>query len=772
MRVKKIIKRILILVLFLLVILLAGILIYVNLSINSVKEIDVSLDNVTNYSEIYSENMFPSEYTKKLNNKNISINSVPEITKQAFISIEDKDFYKHNGLNIKRIAKASINNLLSRELKEGASTITQQLVKNKFLTNEKTFNRKIKEAYLSLKVEKKETKDKILETYLNTIYFGHGAYGISSASKVYFNKNIEELNLVESATLAGIIKSPSNYSPINNYEKSNQRKNLVLKEMYKDNLITNEQYNEAINENIDITNYSNEYIQSELDLYSQYVLDEASKILNTNIYNVIHGGYKIYTYQDDEIQKNLNSKIFNDKYYMKNQYSNIADSLSIIVDNKSGGVSAIAGNSKYNLVNVSRQPGSLIKPILTYLPAIEEGLINEKTQILDEKINYNGYSPNNVGNKYYGYISVEDAVAKSLNIPTIKITEKVGLDKCKNYASKCGIKFNQENDNGYSIALGGFTDGVTLKEITDSYSVLINNGKYRKSSFIKKIKNMQNVTICDNKMSESMVYGDDTIYQMTKILNYSVKNGTSKKLSGLDFDVAGKTGTVAVPNSNYNTDAYSLAYTNDHTMSVWLGNYSMKNEYNLVGSNNGGTYATEIIRDTFAELYNISKPENFIIPNSVEECIIDLKSLNEDHIVVSGDNVPERYKTTCFISKRFLPLKISTKFNNLNPFNLEVFSYKNSCELMFNTHDYIDYKIYREHDSKIELLKTIKNNNGIYSYIDNSISNNKLYSYYITAQSNYSSDSYTTEKKQVYLHKEFDEIISNEKLDNFSWIFN
>lgn len=771
MKSKKIIKNILIIVLTLTILLLSGILIFINVSIKPVKNLDLNLSNNANYSKIYSNDIELTDYSDGLINNYINIELIPEITKNAFISIEDKNFYKHNGLNIKRIAKAGINNLLSRELKEGASTITQQLVKNRYLSNEKTFDRKVKEAYLAIKIEQKETKDQILESYLNTIYFGNGAYGIGEAAKIFFNKNVEDLNLIESATLAGIIKSPKNYSPINNYENSNKRKNLVLKEMLEDSYITIDQYNVAINQDISIDKTNQNVNLNNVDLYSQYVLEEASRILNTNIYNVIHGGYKIYTYQNKNIQKILDEKINDCSYYQKNEYGNIADSLAMVIDNETCGVSAVSGKSKYNLVNFKRQPGSLIKPILTYLPALELGLINEKTQILDEEINYNGYSPNNVGNKFYGYVSIEDAVAKSLNIPAIKITEKVGINNCKEYAKKCGIEFNENYDNGYSIALGGFRDGVNLKSITDSYSVLTHGGNYIKSSFIKKITSSDNVTLYSDKLSFTPIYNEDTTYLMTNILKYSVNNGTSKKLSQLNFDIAGKTGTVAVPNTNFNTDAYSLAFTTNHTMSVWLGNYSMEKEYNLPGSNNGGTYATMIIKDTFEKIYESESPDEFFKPDNVIECIIDQKSLMEDHIVVSGINIPERYQTKCLISKRYTPLKESTKFITCNPFSINVELFKNSCKIKFDTNDYTDYTIYREYNSKSEVVDVVKNSSGEYCYIDKNINNNTNYYYYVVAKNNYSNTSYTTEKKQVFIEKEYSNVIENNNIIDYAWLF-
>lgn len=771
MKKKKFLSIFLITILSIIIILLGAIFIFINMTISSVKNLDISLtNNELNYSQIFDKNGNELQYSENLKDNYIKIENIPEYTKNAFISIEDKEFYNHNGLNYKRIIKATYNNLKSGNLVEGASTITQQLVKNRFLTNEKTFDRKIKEAYLSKKLEKQETKEKILETYLNTIYFGNGAYGIGNASKTFFNKLPQDLTLSESCVLAGCIKSPTNYSPLNNLDNSIKRRNLVLNEMLNDKVISNDQYNEAINEKIDISNSNVSNNLSEIDLYSQYVINEASEILNTNPYNVLHGGYKIITYQDDEIQKYLNKTINDEKNYNINKYGNIADSLSIIIDNKNYGVSAIAGKSIYNLVNFKRQPGSLIKPILVFAPAIEEGLINSKTQILDEEININGYAPKNVGNKYYGYISVEDIVAKSLNVPTIKIAQKLGLEKCKNYAELAGINFAKD-DNGLAITLGGLTEGVTLKEITDSYSVLTNSGKYTKSNFIQKIENSNNMTIYNRKMSENNIYNNDTSYLMTDILKYSVKNGTSKKLSKFDYDIASKTGTVNVKNTNYNTDAYSLAYTTDHVMSVWLGNYSMKKEYNLEGNNNGGTYATQIICDTFEKIYNDEEPQSFVMPDSVENYIIDRKTLEEDHEIVLGDYVPERYQLNCLMSKRFATDTQSTKFTSIDKFDYQVETYKNSCSISFNAEDYITYNIYKISNGKSKKIDTVKSYNGTYSYTDTDILNNIKYAYYIEAKSNYSNAYYKTEPKYIFLEKNYNELIDSNVNDNLSWLF-
>ena len=716
MKVKKIIAIISICFLSIILIGLAIVLIYTNNAIKSVKNIDVTLTNKEqNYSEIYDSKGNELKISENLKDNYISLNEIPEHTKQAFISIEDKNFYNHKGLNYKRIAKATYNNLKSKSMAEGASTITQQLVKNRFLTNEKTLNRKIKEAYLSKKLEKNESKEKILETYLNTIYFGNGAYGIGNASKTFFNKSPNELTLSESCVLAGCIKSPKNYSPLNNIDKCKERRNIVLGEMLKDNKITEVEYNSAIKEEIDTSNSNLKNSLDSLDLYS----------------------------------------------------------LSMIVDNKSHSVIAISGKSKYSLYNIKRQPGSLIKPILTFAPALDAGIINAKTQILDEPIDIDGYSPKNVGGNYYGYISVEDIVAKSLNIPTVKITEELGLTNCINYAKLCGIDFNEDKDNNLAVCLGGFTDGVTLHELTDSYSVLTNSGNYTKSKFINKIVNAQKKTVYTYKMSETKVYDTDTPYLMTDILKYSVNNGTSKKLSKFNFNIAGKTGTVAVKNTNYNTDAYSLAYTTNHTMSVWFGDYTMQEEFYLEGKNNGGTYCTQIICDMFDYLYKDKYPDNFTMPDTVEEIIIDSKSLDEDHIVLLGDNVPERYQEKCLVSKRFKDIESSTKFENIDAFDFEITTYKNSCEITFDAKEYLTYIIYRKNKNIITPLQKIKNKSDVFSYIDTTMEFNTEYTYYIEATNELSSVKYTTPSRKTKITKEYNNLISNNEVikDNISWLF-
>src|SRR5690554_5998825 len=272
----------------------------------------------------------------------VEIESLPPHVGDSFVSIEDKRFYNHSGLDYKRIAKAMYNNIKSREIKEGASTISQQLIKNSHLSNERTFSRKLNEMYLTKKLEKEFSKKDILETYLNIIYFGEGSYGIESASKTYFNKTAKDLTIAESATLAGIIKSPARYSPIYNPENALARRNIVLKQMLNNNKITKTQYDNEIKKDLNI-NLNKNTNENTYNTYAKAALLEASKILNLSEKDTAMQGLKIHTYLDSNIQKTLSEIINNDSYYHVNKYGNIADGLGIVIDNKTHGVSAFAG---------------------------------------------------------------------------------------------------------------------------------------------------------------------------------------------------------------------------------------------------------------------------------------------------------------------------------------------------------------------------------------------------------------------------------------------
>ena len=332
--------------------------------------------------EIYDKN---NNLIRPKNENLISISKIKKHTKDAFISAEDKRFYSHNGIDFIRIGGAIISNLKSRSFSEGASTISQQLIKNTQLSSEKTITRKLKEIKMTKQLEKSFSKDEILEFYLNNIYFGNGCYGIENASNHYFNKSAENLSIEESALLAGTINAPSLYDIESNFEKANNRKNLILKLMKSYGKISENQYNEAVSSEIKL----NIQKQSNSNFLYNEILKEASQKLDISEEKLKNNNYKIYTY----IDLNLQNKI---KEIIKSNYSNLdcnPNIASIVTDNKSNGIIAIVGNKK--TFETKRQPGSIIKPILVYAPAFENNTISPATKIVDEKVNIGGYSPEN-----------------------------------------------------------------------------------------------------------------------------------------------------------------------------------------------------------------------------------------------------------------------------------------------------------------------------------------------------------------------------------------
>ncbi len=601
-------------------------------------------------------------------------------TKNAFISIEDKEFYNHNGINKKRMIGAMINNIKAGKLKEGASTISQQLIKNTHLSGEKTLERKLKEVALTKKLEKAFSKDEILESYLNIIFFGNNCYGIENASHYYFNKDAKDLNLNESCTLAGLIKSPTRYSPITNYDNCLKRRNLVLSEMQKDGYISIEEKLEIEKQpiNLDINSHS-----EKLNTYAEAALDEAAKILNIPAKQLAVGGYKLHTYLDEEKQADLKESLF--KIDVEN-----ADNAGIVIDNQTGGVLAYHGKSNFKLMDIKRQPASCIKPILVYAPALNECAISPDTQILDEKVTIGGYSPNNVNKKYSGYVSVTDAVKNSINIPAIKVLSYIGIDTGKAYAEKMGINFD-ETDDSYAIALGGMSYGTNLKDLATAYTTFAKGGQFAPSTFIQYIVDGNNKLVYVHKPQNKMVLREDAAYLMTNILEETAKSGTARKLADIkNTEIASKTGTVGKKNSNGNTDAYNISYTPQETIGVWLGN--LKNTPLSIA---GGNQPTEAVR-SYVQKQSYDSI-TFSVPSSVTNVDIDTLELEENHrLVLANPYAPDRYKKSALFSRFNLPQDISTNFTESPTVDASAVVENNQIVVNLNPHRHLKYEIFKD----------------------------------------------------------------------------
>ena len=690
---KKFIKWFLIIITIFVLAILIGLGFYISSTYLKAKSLQIDQDILTSPSlsvKIFNIENQPIKDSNEINREYAKITSLQENTKNAFISIEDKNFYNHHGVNYKRILKAMINNIKSGKLKEGASTITQQLIKNTQLTSEKTFERKIKEIALAQKIEKMYTKDEILEMYLNVIYFGNNCYGIESASKYYFSKPASELTIDESAVLAGIIKSPAKYSPIKNQENCLKRRNLVLKEMLNDNHISFEQYNSFINSKLNLN--LNTEKNNKLNSYSQSALDEAEKILGIPARQIALNGYKIYTYQDKKKQQFLEEAI--------NEQNVDCDSAGIIIDNVKHGVSAYIGDSIYKILDAKRQPGSCIKPILVYGPALNEDLIYPCTQILDEKTTISDYTPKNVGNIYHGYVSARESLAKSINIPAVKILSYVGIEKAKKYGEYMGITFD-ENDDSYTLALGGMTYGVNILQLSGAYSTFANNGLYSQPQFISFITDNNDKLIYYHKPQEKRVLREDSTYLLNDMLKSCVEYGTAKKLSDLNIEIASKTGTVGKPNSNENLDAWNISYTKNQTCGIWLGNLD-----NKPITYAGGNQPTMIVKNYFKK---VSDDSTFYKPSCITEKYIDTLELEENHrIFLTNNLIPERYIQKEIFSSFNLPKDISEHFSKIEKTLLQNKVENNKAIIKFDAKNYLTYNIYVDN----KLYKSITNKSG------------------------------------------------------------
>ena len=640
--------------------------------------------------QVFDSENKPIKEDNEINKAVVKISNISENTKNAFISIEDKDFYNHNGVNYKRIAKAMVNNIKARRLKEGASTITQQLVKNTQLTSEKTFERKIKEIALAQKLENKYTKEEILELYLNIIYFGNNCYGIENASNYYFSKSAKDLSLEESALLAGLIKSPAKYSPIKNHDNALNRRNLVLKQMYQDNFINADEYNLAVNQDINL-NINNEP-KNKLNSYSQASIDEAEELLGIPARQIALKGYKIYTYQNPEKQKALDEAL--EKSDVDSDYA------GIVIDNDKHTVVAYDGNSIFKVLDAKRQPGSCIKPVLVYGPALNEDIIYPCSQLLDEKTTISDYTPRNVGNVYHGYVSAREALSKSINIPAVKVLSYVGIDKAKAYCELMGIDFDDKDDS-YTLALGGMTYGVNIKQLAGAYSTIANNGNYSSPRFVSFITDKNDKLVYINKPKEEQVFREDSAFLLTDMLKTCAQSGTAKKLSSLNMDIASKTGTVGKKNSKQNLDAWNVSYTKEQTCAVWLGNLD-----NTPISYAGGNQPTEIVKNYFEKVKDTS---SFSKPSTIVERDIDETELNENHrIMLANVYMPERYKHKELFSMLNLPNDVSDKFTRIekNEFTSKVEN--DSAIISFNAKNYLTY-LFKENG---KVVGSISGKNG------------------------------------------------------------
>ncbi|WP_411841830.1 transglycosylase domain-containing protein [Salinicoccus sp. HZC-1] len=539
----------------------------------------------------------------------VDIENVPEQMKNAVLAIEDDRFYEHGAIDFIRLGGAVLSNVTDGFGSEGASTVTQQVVKRAFLTSEKSLERKAQEAYLAYRLEQEYSKDEIFEMYLNKIYYSDGIYGVRTASQYYFDKELDELNLAESAYLAGLPQLPNRYNLYVDAETGTKRAHTVLYQMLNHERITEEQYNEAVETDItaNLVERSEEEradIEPEDPELAAYInvvkreLQDHEKFENMDVSEALASGLDIYTNMDSNIQRQLQSMTDNEDYYynpkFQSEHFNIA---STILDTETGNLVAVSGGRDYrevvnhNQALVPRNAGSTMKPFLAYGPAIENMRWRTDHEIEDE----DEYQPDGFENSIYNYdmqdhgeVTMRDALRQSFNIPAVKtfetVQEEAGEDAPREFAEKAGLDYSDKGEGNYTLSfndvLGGRESTFTPMQMAEAYSTLGNGGTYNEAQSIRYVETDEGETV-EFESESHKAMEDYTAYMLTDMLK-----GTFEPYGSADFiqmdglNVAAKTGTTSYSGDvreQYNLpdnaakDAWIVGYTPEYTMSVWTG---------------------------------------------------------------------------------------------------------------------------------------------------------------------------------------------------------
>ena len=566
----------------------------------------------------------------------VKYEDIPAQIVTAMVSIEDKRFYQHAGVDIRALARSAKAIIESGKLSQGGSTITMQLARNIYLTTEKSWERKIKEIFIALELEKVYSKNKIMEFYLNNIYFANGYYGIQAASRGYFSSELKDLSLSQITFLCAIPNSPSYYDPMTNFDNTISRRNRILENMYEDGKISNSQYWDAVNEHIELqlskganslrNNYVDTYVyycatrtlmQMRGFQFKEYFSSEEEEKEYYREYDALYAecqkeiydeGYQIYTSIEMDKQELLQATVDE----VLEEYTDVKEDgvynmqgAAVCIDNDTGHVVAIVGGREQDIgvytlnraYQSHRQPGSAIKPLIVYTPFLERGN-NPDTILIDEEIE-NGPKSSH----YYGAVNVRFAVEKSLNSVAWKVyetlTPAVGLQYLKN------MHFSQikETDMVLPTALGGFTKGVTALEMAAGFATIQNDGVYREPSCIVKLVDGNANTVYRSNDSGVKIYKETAARMMTDVLQTAIATGTGKSACLEDVPCAGKTGTT-----NDNKDGWFVGYTRYYTTSVWVGCDLPESVKGLEGA----TYPSEIWKNYMTEIHDGLKPLKFL----------------------------------------------------------------------------------------------------------------------------------------------------------------
>lgn len=538
----------------------------------------------------------------------VSIKDVPKQLQQAIIATEDKNFYNHHGYDMFGLTRSMIENLMAGRVVQGGSTITQQLSRMLFLSNEQTYTRKLKEIIIAAKIEKSLTKSQILEMYLNNVYLGAGAYGVQGASQTYFNKNLNQLTLGEMALIAGLPQAPSVYSPFNNLDLAIKRRNKVLERMYKMHYISKDEMQRAQKEKVKLTNVPRYYTLNKAPYFCDYVMRELARLGFTE-QEITSGGYKIITTIDYNAQKAANETIIRalSSWGMNGGNAQAAVFSFSPVDGK---ILAYAGGKNYaesqfdRVSQAIRPPGSAFKPFI-YTAAIQKGL-TPNDMIDDTPYKHGNWSPHNYGNKYRGRIPLYKALMVSSNVCAVRLIEYVGVRSVIQVARMMGINTPLQYD--FTIALG--SNGVKLFELTRAYGIFASGGYKVEPYAIERVESSRGKILYSAPRARiEKVLDTDVAAAMTSMLKMVIKHGTGMA-ANIGKPCAGKTGTT----DNYK-DAWFVGYTPSVVTGVWVGN----DDNSRMGGLTGGTVPAIIWRDVMKKATEPYGNEDFCYPDVLNQ---------------------------------------------------------------------------------------------------------------------------------------------------------
>lgn len=712
---------------------------YVFFDVPDWQKLDISrLSALAQTSSMYDMNgELMSELRGSENRIIVSLDEIPLHTRQAFIAAEDLRFYDHRGIDVYRILGALRSNLKSGSLAEGASTITQQLAKLTHLSAEKTIRRKLEEINLAFQIEKVYNKDEILAMYLNTVYFGRGAYGIQAAAQAYFGVNAEDLTLNQSASLAAIIKAPSIYAPHISPSNNRSRRQYILSVMAENGFISQEEKQAALDESIWVLAQ-----EAEKQLYSWYIdeaLRESAELLGLSADEVIQGGFKIYTAYDARLQT-IADEVYADSSFFPAAASDGTpiQSAMAVVDTNNGAVLAMIGGRDYTVrrglnraTQMRRQPGSALKPLAVYGPALELGYTTASV-LLDEKTSFGGYTPRNAGDRYYGLVTMRTAIRNSLNTTAVRLLEEIGLDASIQYLNKMGIP-TRNSDRNLSLALGSMTYGVTPVELAAAYVPYANGGIYHQPYCVERIETVDGSNVYERKGSGKQVLSAQNAFLMTSLLQSVVSSGTGTRMLAANTPIAGKTGTVSMTGGN--RDIWMTAYTPEISVAVWMGYDQTDAKHKISNGITGGRNTASLAAAFFKKAYADREKPDFSQPDGLVWLTLDKRALtSRGSIMLASDKTPKEYRLSEVFAASNRPYAVSDIWQAPDAPSSFYVAHNASGypELHFKASSDARYRIQRDSvGESVILTEMIASSGQALSFLDSTAQAGILYTYRI-----------------------------------------